>query len=91
MTRDANIMALSELPALVLTDGEQTGLRHLLNELGPPLANTTIALERRGLTNPLIATVEDPTKGEASFLIALGVFVELDGFPARDEPISPPD
>lgn len=67
--------------ALVLSDPmEQTGLRNLLHEFGGR-EDTTITLERRGLTKPLIATVECPSAGEATFLIAAGVFAELREYP----------
>lgn len=77
---------LAELPALVLDGGEQVGLRGLLHDvLCYKGEHTTVALERRGLTNPLIATVDDPGVGEATFLIAAGTFAELGCYPARDE------
>lgn len=80
--------ALTDLPALVLQGGEQVGLRDLLHDvLSHKGEHTTVALERRGLTNPLIATVDDPGVGEATFLISTGTFAELGCYPARDEPI----
>lgn len=80
MTRDTNIMALGDAPALVLEPHEQAGLRGLLNRMADDEL-LTITLERRGLTNPLIATCEHPHAGEATYLISTGTFAELDGYP----------
>ena len=74
---------MSAVEALVLEPHEQVGLRELLIHLsGAHSAHEmTIALERRGLTNPLIATCEDPSVGEASFLVSTGTFAELREYP----------